>query len=91
MDNIVMFIAGFLVLCAIGFAICRLAAKDPHDPPSDYPRLVAERNLRELRRAELAAAYKLVKEELGQEPTVEQILLTRDQLRTQRRLENGTN
>ncbi len=54
---------------------------------SEIARLEIEDRIRAKRREEYAEAYKLAKEELGEEPTVEQILLTRDQLRTQRKLD----
>lgn len=44
--------------------------------------------MHEKRVNELLRAYRVAKEELDEEPTVDQIFLTRDQLRTQDALEN---
>ncbi len=41
----------------------------------------AELVVRDMRRHELQRAYKVAKEELGSEPTIDQIFLTRDTLR----------
>ena len=67
---------------------------DPVESHEEVKRQLALSQARELirndRMKELREAYKLAKEELGEEPTVAQIFLTRDQLRTQKALNDGT-
>jgi hypothetical protein len=53
----------------------------------EIEKLKSSERARIVRMAEMRAAYKLAKEELGEEPTVDQIFLTRDSLRKD---DNGT-
>ncbi len=46
-----------------------------------FHQMQARERMRIVRMAEMRAAYKLAKDELGDEPTVDQIFLTRDSLR----------
>ena len=68
------------------------------DPVEEHESTKKERALEEFAKAYrnqqmkkrlslLNKAYQLAKEELGEEPTIDQILLTRDQLITQQELE----
>jgi hypothetical protein len=80
------------VVC-LGFLIWHRLG-DPVQEHEQVKRELAAAKRREIEQArrmlELREAYTMAKDELGEEPTVDQIFLTRDQLRTQRRLDDGT-
>jgi len=82
-----------LVLACLGFLIWHRLG-DPVEEHEQTKLELAKAKQREKDQArrmlELRQAYKLAKEELGEEPTVDQIFLTRDQLRTQKELDDGT-
>jgi hypothetical protein len=79
-------------VACLGFLIWHRLG-DPVQEHEQTKRELAAAKQREFAQArrmlELREAYKLAKEELEDEPTVDQIFLTRDQLRMQRRLNNG--
>ena len=86
-----------IALCGVALAISFYIWHRLGDPVQDHEEvkrslavLKAQEELRAKRREELQKAYQLAKEELGGEPTIDQIFLTRDQLRTQRKLDGQT-
>lgn len=88
--DVELILVGVVVAAVVSLAWHLLGDKTD-DPETMRLALAAaqEREKKRLHRmVELRRAYKVAKEELGEEPTVDQIFLTRDALRTQDLLEN---
>lgn len=76
---IIPIVLGTALLVAIGYAFATRNKKNVMQQQLTKAQL--EMVVRDIRMAEFRRAYKVAKEELGSEPTVDQIFLTRDTLK----------
>lgn len=81
---------GLTLLFLVALGIAGLAWHALGDPVEEHEMTKMHQpdppDVHEVRVEELWTAYLIAKDELGEEPTIDQIFLTRDQLRLQERL-----